>query len=133
MSQKHPTTIELRVFAGGLLVLAGMTWLVESSWLGESLRVGIVGGLAVCGLLGLCLPSKILGIYRTWMFIVTPIGWLISHLVMAAIYFLLITPIGLLRRLFGADTLNIRDQTHRDSFWLPVRQDDDPKRSFRQY
>lgn len=132
MSQKNPTALELRVFAGGLLILAGIALLAEPSWLRDSWRVGITVVLVGCGSLGVFLPETIRWIYRTWMSIVTPIGWLISHLVMAAIYFLIITPIGLGRRLLGADALTIRKPSG-DSDWLPIPQNDDPKRSFRQY
>ncbi len=128
-----PTKIELRVFAGGLLILAGILGFVSPSWLPDPGRQLVMWLLIVSGLLGLVCPAMIRGIYRAWMFIVLPIGWLVSHLAMAVIYFLVITPIGVLRRLVGADPLSIRESKTLDSYWESIRREDDPSRSFRQY
>ena len=131
--KRSPTNIELRVFAGGLLVLAGIVGFVRPTWLPDPGQQLVMGLLIVSGLLGLVCPAKIRGIYRAWMFVVLPIGWLVSHLAMAVIYFLVITPIGVVRRLAGADSLSIHDSKTLDSYWESIRREEDPSRPFRQY
>ena len=110
MLKSSPTIVELRCFAGGLLMLGGIVWLTKSSQRPETLSVATASILMALGVLGLLRPDRIRMVYRGWMLLVTPIGWLISHLVMAAIYFLVVTPIGLVRRVCGADSLG-RDHT----------------------
>ncbi|WP_166819872.1 SxtJ family membrane protein [Thalassoroseus pseudoceratinae] len=131
--KKSPTIVELRFFAGGLLILGGIVWLTASIQRPETLSVVSAGTLTGLGLLGLLRPDRIRMVYRGWMLLVTPIGWLVSHLVMAAIYFLVVTPIGLMRRVCGTDSLGRDCTSEAETFWEPIHQTDDPVRSFRQY
>ncbi|MEX0979180.1 MAG: SxtJ family membrane protein, partial [Pirellulales bacterium] len=68
-----------------------------------------------------------------WMWAAFPIGWLVSHLLIAAIYFLLITPIALVMRAVGRDPLSRRFDRAAKTYWVPRRQDSDPARYFRQF
>ena len=44
-------------------------------------------------------------LYRGWIYSVIPIGWLVSHLLLIIIYYLLFTPVGLVMRLVGYDPM----------------------------
>ena len=44
-------------------------------------------------------------------------GWIIAPIVMGFIYFVVITPIGILLRLFGKDLLNIKFNKNK-SYWI---------------
>jgi hypothetical protein len=71
-------------------------------------------------------------LYSAWMAAVMPIGWLVSHLVLGAIFYGLITPIGAATRLLGRDRLERRFDASADSYWVertPVR---DPSQYLRQ-
>lgn len=45
-----------------------------------------------------------------------PIGWVVFHVVLAVVYFLVITPIGLGMRLFGRDALGL-DARGATTYW----------------
>ena len=91
------------------------------------------GGLGLgVGLLGIAWPSAIRWVYSGWMMAAFPIGWTISRLVVALMFFALFTPVALLFRLIGRDALRIR-RPRQQSFWLPKRQPNRVQEYLRQY
>ncbi len=73
-----------------------------------------------------------LPMYLGWMHLVFPIGWVLSHLLFGAIYFLIVTPIGLTMRLTGRDPLRRHRPSNAVSSWTK-RPAADPDRYFRQF
>jgi len=63
---------------------------------GASIVVWALG--AVLGLLYFALRPLHRPLYLGWMHLVFPFGWLLSYLVLAIVYYLVITPVGLLMR-----------------------------------
>ena len=57
-------------------------------------------------------------LYAAWMAVGKGIGWVVSHVVMTAIYFVVITPIGLVGRLFGYDPLRLRLKPDAETYWV---------------
>ena len=72
---------------------------------------------AVFLILGI-LNSKVLSpLNRTWIKFGTFLGIFISPIVMAIVYFLVLTPISLLLRIFRKDILGLRFHK-RESYWI---------------
>ncbi len=72
-------------------------------------------------------------IYLGWIHLAFPIGWVISHVAMALIYYLVFTPIGLIMRLFGHDPMERRLNRDAETYWTPHQPSGDPARYFRQF
>ncbi len=72
-------------------------------------------------------------IYLGWMYLVFPIGMVVSHVVMAVVYYGVVTPVGLAVRVFGKDPLQRAFDRTAASYWIPHRTGDDSARYFRQY
>ena len=51
------------------------------------------------------------------------LGHIIAPLAMMIIFFLVITPIGFLMRLFGKDSLRLKRNPDQDSYWVPRSQE----------
>ena len=69
-------------------------------------------------LLGL-LNSKILTpLNKLWFRFGLLLGKIISPIIMGVIFFLVVTPIGLLMRLFGKDVLNLKLNKKKSSYWI---------------
>src|SRR4026207_1468839 len=43
--------------------------------------------------------------FDLWMAVAYPIGWVVSHVIIALVFYLLVTPIGLIMRLLGSDPM----------------------------
>ena len=67
------------------------------------------------------------------MYAVYPIGWTVSHLALAVVYYLVVTPIGLLMRLFGRDPMRRKFDPSATTYWQPHESPDEPERYFRQF
>ena len=46
------------------------------------------------------------------------LGKIISPIIMGVIFFLVVTPIGMLMRLFGKDVLNLKLNKKKSSYWI---------------
>ena len=69
-------------------------------------------------LLGL-LNSKILTpLNKLWFRFGLFLGKIISPIIMGVIFFLVVTPIGLLMRLFGKDVINLKLNKKKNSYWI---------------
>lgn len=78
-------------------------------------------------------PSLRKGIFTGWMMTVFPIGWILSHALLALVFYFVVYPIGLLMRLFGHDALGRRFDPDAGSYWMDCETEEDPKRYFRQF
>jgi hypothetical protein len=67
------------------------------------------------------------------MAVALPIGWVISHLILLATYYLVFTPVGLLMRLVGYDPLNRRFDRAAKSYWTQHDSGVETARYFKQY
>ena len=65
------------------------------------------------------LNSKILTpLNKLWFKFGILLGKIISPIIMGIIFFLVVTPIGLLMRLFGKDVLNLKLNKKESSYWI---------------
>ena len=71
--------------------------------------------------------------YVGWMLAAVPIGWSLSHLVLGAVYYLVLTPIGLIMRLTGYDPMRRRYDRSATTYWIERKTQTDPSRHFRQF
>ena len=128
---RNPATSELRWFAGlWFPALCGGVGL----WLFRHQHPRLAAGwwtvTAMLAVAGLVSPPIIRPIYRFLIRVTFPIGWVASHLVVAAAYFLVVTPIGLLMRRWH-DPMRRTFEPSAPSYWIeckPVERD----RYFRQ-
>ena len=64
---------------------------------------------------------------------VFPIGWTMSKVIMAVIFYGVFTPVAVLFRLMGRDALHLRRQPNADTYWLPKPQAAGVGQYFRQF
>ena len=107
----------LRQFAGLWLVFfVGLA--AARVWRGHNddwaLGLAVVGVLV--GVLGLVRPAALRWIYTGWMIAAFPIGWTVSQVMLAVLFYVVFTPVALVFRLMRRDVLGLR---RRDvaSYW----------------
>lgn len=130
----NPSERDLRWFGGlGMLFAWGIAgWLLfrhdARGW-----AVGLIALGLIAGLLALIRPQLLKWVYIGWMWAVFPIGWLIAHILLAVVYYGVLTPVGLLLRLAGHDPLQRRPDRQATSYWRPRTRERKPSDYFRQF
>lgn len=127
----NPTTRQLRQFAGLCLVaLPSVGYLWGGSW-------SVIGGLAAIGsclaVLGYFQPGIVRPLFLTISLVTIPIGLIVGELAVAAIYFFVLLPIGMVFRLLGRDALLRRRNPQARSYWLKKEPPKNIARYYRQF
>ena len=60
-------------------------------------------------------------LYIVWMSFATIMNFFMSKLLLALLFFLVLTPIGIIRRLLGNNKLGTSFQDKKDSYWVPCQ------------
>lgn len=130
----NPSRGELRYFGLLLAVFFGVVGAILA-WRFQAWPVarGLWIGGAAAGVVYYAIPPIRRWMYVGWMYLAFPIGWVISHIMMAAIYYLVFTPIGLFMRLLGRDPLSRSFDESADTYWVEHQPDENPDRYFRQF
>lgn len=128
----RPPRRMLRQFAGLLLVFLVIVALAIGAESARAWAIPLVLGASL-GVVGLIWPPAIRWLFVGWMILAFPIGWTISQLLLAALLYLLFTPLALFMRLRGRDRLHLRRQPERSTYWVGKETMSDPRRYFRQF
>jgi hypothetical protein len=99
---------------GGVFAALGMLFLLRHKahypwflWPGVVLMV-----------FGVVLPRALKYVYVAWMAFAVVLGFVMAHVILTLFFFLVITPIGLLARLFGKDFLGLKRGGQKTTFWI---------------
>lgn len=114
-------------------VLFPVFWAVVGALAAPGLRWWLWGGAAAVTLAYALAPAVRRPVYVGWTALVLPIGWVVSHVVLAAAFYLVLTPIGLLRRLGGSDAMGRRFDRQATSYWIARGPDAEAGRYYRQF
>jgi len=124
--QWNPERKQLRQFAGiwfpAFCALLG--WIIGAK---SGQWTAVQMGWAVCGLLsaaGIVYPPSIRPVFVGLILLTYPIGWVVSHLLLGAIFYLLFLPIGLVLRWTGHDPLQRRLPAGNSLWKTPVGKTD---------
>ena len=69
-------------------------------------------------ILGFILPSVLRPIYKIWMLFAFFIGGIVSRVILTVLFYVVLTPTGLVLRLFGKDILDKKFDKRRESYWV---------------
>ena len=138
-----PSERVLRQFGGialvGFAALALCAWyslLWFSSGLGEARTIvaSVLAGVALySGAASLLAPRANAPLFLGLSVISYPLGFVLSYVIMATLFYLVFAPVSMVMRLVGRDPLaRHRDATAR-SYWRAADDGTDPKRYFRQF
>jgi hypothetical protein len=139
----NPDRRTLRQFGfialGGFGLLAAAAWfevLLFSAGLGAA-RAPLALTLAGLGLLAALCSLLAPGANR-WLYVGLtclsfPIGWVVSQLVLVALFFLIFAPIGLALRWSGRDPLQRSREPGRPSYWVPAHPPRPSQSYFKQF
>ena len=72
-------------------------------------------------------------IFVGWLVLTFPIGWTVSNLMLAILFYGVFTPLGLVFRLRGRDLLGLRRREGVESYWAKKPEVTDMKRYLREF
>ncbi len=139
-----PDARRLRCFGCiGLAVLSALgAWAYfRQAIFGFDLSAGVAAGTAyglwtlsaVTGLLAAVAPAMLRPLYVGMSAVSLPIGFVVSHMVMALIFYGVFTPFALFFRLIGRDSLNRKFDPAAESYWVACKPTTDSLRYYRQF
>ncbi len=131
---REPSRRQLAVFAlGWLLSLGAIGWLFPLE-LGDLRLRDLCWTVAVIvPAVGLAVPGFLRWVYLACACTAFPIGLVVSYAALAAMYYAVLTPVGLVLRLRGYDPLMRRFEPEAESYWIPRKPPTEPARYLRQF
>src|SRR6185295_20067313 len=107
---------EFGLIVGGVFVLLSAWWLYRGKFVSARNVTLPIGSLLV--LLGLVFPRALVLPNRVWMKLAEAMSYVSTRIILAVIYFLVLTPIGVIKRATGWDPLNRRSES-AETYWRP--------------
>ena len=71
---------------------------------------------------GLIYPFVLKPFHKIWMTIALIIGYVMTRVILCLLFYLIITPISLISRTFGAKFLDLNIEKAKNSYWIPRKQ-----------
>jgi hypothetical protein len=105
---------EFGLLVGLVLILIGGWWLYRGRW--ETVATVLLGLGSVLALLGWLFPRALVHPNRAWMGLARILSLFTTPIVLGLIFFLVLMPIGVIKRLFGWDPLR-RRAASAGSYW----------------
>ncbi len=129
-----PTVRMLRQFAAAWLVFFLAVAVYRYFGRGQH-TAGIVLGVVaiVAGVVGLIRPALVRWLFVGATIVAFPIGWVVSQVMLAVMFYGIVTPLAVLFRMRGRDLLCRKPAPGRASFWMPKETPQDLRSYFRQY
>ena len=107
---------EFGLIVGAGFVLLGGWWLYRGKFITAAHVTLPLGTLLI--LLGLLWPRALVLPNRAWMLLAEGLSFLTTRIILGLVFFLVVTPIGVVKRLSGWDPLNRRGGSSA-SYWKP--------------
>jgi Na+/H+ antiporter NhaB len=130
----NPSRVQLGVFGAVWLVFFGAVAVAVSRRGGpQPVALGMGAAAVLVPLVGWMAPRFLRVVYLGMAYAALPIGFLVSHLLLAGVYYLLLTPTGLLMRALGRDPMSRRFDREAESYWVTRKPPASTDRYFRQF
>jgi len=78
----------------------------------------IFGILLVIGAIFRANSEEMKIVYRIWMGLAFFLGWIMSRVILTFLFYLVVTPIGFIAKLFGKKFIDLKFKSSRESYWV---------------
>jgi len=72
---------------------------------------------AVLVVAGAVIPKALRWVHTGWMLLALAIGWVMTRVLLTIAFFLVVTPVGLLQRIFGKRAIEVAFRSDVSSYW----------------
>jgi hypothetical protein len=118
-SETPKTTAELRKFGLVMTVAWGLLGGILM-WRSRPSGTYLVGLAALFLLFAGLAPRLLAPVERGWMKVAEVMSAVMTRVILTLTFYLAITPLGVVRRLMGKDTLGLAADPRLDTYWVPV-------------
>lgn len=139
----HPGRRQLRQFGFVALVAFGLLGVVilwreglfgaNFGRLGPTVAYALWGLGALSAVFSAVSPEANRPLFVALQVVAFPIAWVLSHVVLAIVFFGVLTPVAVFFRLTGRDPLAKRYDPEKKSYWVDLPEVSDKKDYFRQF
>lgn len=102
------------IMSAALIIIAAFQWRRGAS---QWVLITLIAIASVFLIAAAVAPSLLRPVYRGWMRVGEVLAWVNTRVILTLIFFLVVTPIGLLMRLFGRSPIAT---ARNDSYWTDV-------------
>jgi hypothetical protein len=95
-----------------LAVIGTLLFYLEKS---SAIYFTIIGGLLI--LLGILLPQLLKPINKVWMGLAIVLGFIMTRVILTTLFYLVITPIGFLAKIFGKKFMLLKCDKSAKTYW----------------
>ncbi|MFH1755205.1 MAG: hypothetical protein ABIA59_05830 [Candidatus Latescibacterota bacterium] len=120
---------EIRKFGTIALIFFGCLFLL-GLWKEKPLPIALFGALALLGLGFIVIPARLRPVHAGWLRIAHFIGKVITTIVLALAYYLVITPSALLKAIFGGRPLPLKPDKKASTYWVDRTEAAQPRERF---
>lgn len=78
-----------------------------------------LGGILLLN--GIFIPNSLKDIYKIWMGFAFALGWVVSRIILTILFVFILTPIGLLAKIFGKEFIDLNFNKKNNSYWIPKK------------
>ena len=72
---------------------------------------------AILMIAGALFPLALKWVHGPWMIMALALGWIVNGVLLTIVFFLVVTPVGLLQRIFGKRAIEVAFPTNLSSYW----------------
>lgn len=112
----NPTERTLRQFAG-MWFLVFLAAALRQFIHGHKMVGTVLILIGLIGAAGLVKPPIVKHLFLSATIAAFPVGWVVTQVILAVMFYAVLTPIALICRWRGRDPLQLRQQSQRSSFW----------------
>src|ERR1041384_5545696 len=108
---------EFGLIVGGVLLVLAAWWLYRGKLALIRPAMLVMGALLI--VFALVWPRALVWPNKAWMLLAEELSFVTTRVILAVVFFLVVTPIGVIKRMFDWDPLNRRARGGGGSYWHP--------------
>ena len=101
-------------------------------WRGRHYYIYFLAASAALILPALVYPPVLKPVHKVWMTVALLIGWVMTRVILTVLFFLVLTPIALIARLFKRNFLDLKLDRSARSYWIVKEHQDGRKERYEQ-
>lgn len=101
-----------RVMSAAFLIVAFFLWYYDKNSFQYFIIISVLFFI-----IGLFAPTLLKAVYKLWMTLAVILGWFMTRVILSILYYIVVTPIGLIAKLFGKNFIEKNFNRKKTTYW----------------